>query len=257
MRTCLFCSANLTRKNRSREHVFPRWLLSHLEAHDEIFKGNIWTFPNEPTIIFDEREHDALSLVLGNVCKSCNTGWMARLEEDTRPFLEALSVDRSPMVLTNNQCIILAKWTFKTASTLNYSSNYKRIIPLDHIRQFYTSDRLPENATIDIAFCYQVGIHWVIGGNRKFVTKSGLTESQKSHAYVATLQFDHVLLRLAWVPADGVKAAALPTNAVYRIFPQDNSVEILRGRFFRDLEQFHFIATMLAEEGVYQGNLDL
>ena len=257
MRTCLFCSAHLTRHNRSKEHVFPRWLVSRLEAQDERFVGTHWNYPNEPTVIFYEREQAALSLVLGNVCQACNTGWMAHLEGDTRPILEALWDGRSPTVLTHKQCIILAKWTFKTAATLNYSANYKRIIPLDHIRQFYTFGRLPENATIDLAFCYRVGIHWLLGGNRRFVTQSGLTESQKRVTYVATLQFDHLLLRLAWVPVDGVKAVAAPVRAVYRIFPQDNSeLQVVRGRIFRDHAQFHFTGTMLAEEGVYPSDLD-
>jgi len=257
MRTCLFCSAHLTRQNRSKEHVFPRWLVSHLEAQDERFIGTVWTYPNEPTVIFNEREHDALSLVLGNVCQGCNTGWMARLEEDTKPLLEALCAGQSPIVLTHEQCNSLARWTFKTAA-LNYSANYKRIIPLEQIRQFYTAGRLPENGTIDIAFCYQVGIHWVIGGNRRFVTRSGLTDAQKRGTYVATLQFDHLLIRLAWVPVDGVKAVAAPASAVYRIFPQDKSeLQLVRGRIFKDHAQFHFTATMLAEEGVYPNDLDL
>jgi hypothetical protein len=257
MRTCLFCYTHLTRSNRSKEHVFPKWLVSRLKAQDEKFVGTVWTYPNEPTVIFDEREHDALSLVLGKVCEGCNTGWMAQLEVDTRPILEALWDARNPPVLTLEQCNSLSKWTFKTAATLNYSANYKRIVPLDHVRQFHAKHRLPENATVDLAFSYRDGIHWIVGGNTKFVTLSGrITNSQKRATYVITLQFDHVLLRLAWVPVDKVKAIAAPTSAVNRIFPQGNAVQVVRRHIFRDHAQFHFTATVLAEEGVYPNDLD-
>jgi hypothetical protein len=97
-----------------------------------------------------------------------------------------------------------------------------------------------------------------MGGNRKFAIRyRRIPESQKRATYVITLQFDHVLLRLAWVPVDGVKAVTVPASAVYRIFPQDNSeLQIVRGRIFRDHAQFHFTATMLAEESVYPSYLD-
>ena len=66
------------------------------------------------------------------------------------------------------------------------------------------------------------------------------------------------MLRLAWVPVEGIKAAILPSNVVYRIFPQDSSeIQLVRGRIFKDDAQFHFMATILAEEGVFPNNLDL
>jgi hypothetical protein len=141
--------------------------------------------------------------------------------------------------------------------TLNYSANYKRIVPLEPIRHFHTAGRLPENATVDLALCHGVGIRWLLGGNKKLVFRSRrITESQKRATYVITLQFDHLLLRLAWVPVDGVKAVVAPASAVDRIFPPDNVVQVVRGRIFRDHAQFHFMATMLAEKGVYPSELD-
>jgi len=255
MRDCLFCSTHLNRSNRSREHVIPKWLVSRFEVN-RCF-GTHWTYPNEPIVILDEREHAALSLVLGNVCQGCNTGWMAQLEEGTRPLMEALWDGRSPTVLTFEKCNTIAKWTFKTAATLNYSVDYKRIIPLEHIRHFHTTGRLPENATVDLALCRRVGINWILGGNKRFVVISKkITESQKRATYVISLQFDHLLLKLSWVPVDGVKAVAAPSNAVYRICPQDNTVQVIRRRIFRDHAHFHFIGTILAEEGIYPSDLD-
>jgi hypothetical protein len=81
--------------------VIPRWLVSRFEVN-RVF-GTHWNYPNEPTIISDEYEHAALSLVLGNVCQGCNTGWMAVLEEDTRPLLEALWEGRDHTVLSREQ----------------------------------------------------------------------------------------------------------------------------------------------------------
>jgi hypothetical protein len=182
---------------------------------------------------------------------------MEQLEENARPILEALWSSRSPSPtgLSSEQCDILARWTFKTSAALNYSVDYKKIIPLEQIHQFYISGHLPENATVNLAFCHRVGIRWILGGNKKYVFQSKrITDTQKRETYVITLQFYRLLLRLAWVPVDGIRAAAIPSSAVFRIFPQDKPVQVVRRHIFRDLPQFHFTATILAEE-VFSDNL--
>ncbi len=263
MRACLFCNTPLTRKNRSREHVIPRWAVSHLGYIHERIVGSTLTYPNEPSVlsedseILNEREQSIDSLILGSVCVTCNSGWMSGLEVAARPILESLWKGVCPKMLGRNVCDTLARWTFKTAVTLNYASNYKKIIPLEQIHCFYNEGRLPDNSTVDMAFCPADGVNWVIGGNKKFALMSTDLEESIKPSYLITLQIEALLLRLAWTPVDCVKVLEI-CNAVCRIFPLRQlakRVEIT-GRC-ADRRQLHFVATIFAEDGVYPDGLEL
>jgi hypothetical protein len=260
MRTCLFCNIRLTRANRSKEHVIPRWIVAQLDYRGGESRGATLTKPGElcfPHPRFearDIRKQSSESLVLGGVCTGCNCGWMSKLEVEVRPILEAFWANHLPTVLSSKQCRTLARWTYKTACAVSYASNYKKMIPQPQIRQFYADGRLPENATVDIAFCAANGLHWVIGGNKKVVVLSANAQEILKKAYVITLQFEQLLLRLTWTPDKRVTAIEF-ADSMCRIFPlQQPAAYLVFNRVFKDRWQFHFSATMLAEDGVYKGN---
>jgi hypothetical protein len=48
------------------------------------------------------------------VCTTCNSGWMAALEHQTKPILEAMAADE-PVILDEHAQRILAAWALKTA----------------------------------------------------------------------------------------------------------------------------------------------
>lgn len=255
LKLCLFCARPLTPTNRGKEHAIPRWLVKRLGFGDGTFRGRHWNFPNRPRVVLDEREQAALSLVLGHVCQGCNGGWMRHLENQARPLLVALWDGVHAVTLTREQCATLARWTYKTASALNYAVNYRGIIPLNQIRQFFARGRLPENGTVDVAYAAIPGLHWILGGNRIFAARSThVTRSQCGESYVVTLQFHHMLLRLAWAPIEHVSASLLPPGALHRVSPLNKelvSLRVLRQGYFQDIAQLHFKATVFAEEGVY------
>jgi hypothetical protein len=170
MKQCLFCSTQLKKDNRAKEHVIPLWILRRLNATGEMISGRNWTYPNEPMKIIDERQQIASSLVFGDICKSCNCGWMSVLEADVTPLIEALWEVETPTILTNEQCHTLARWFFKTACIMNYSANYKKIIPRLHVKEFYKFQQLPCNSYVDIAYCGMgtSEYNWVQGGNKQF-----------------------------------------------------------------------------------------
>jgi hypothetical protein len=153
MKQCLFCCTRLTKDNRAKEHVIPLWILRRLDATGEMVSGRNWTYPNEPMKIIDERRQIASSKVFGEICKSCNCGWMSNLEADVTPIIEALWNVEAPTILINGQCHTLARWFFKTACVMNYSANYKKIIPRLQVQEFYQRQQLTDNAFVDIAYC--------------------------------------------------------------------------------------------------------
>ena len=257
MRTCIFCEVRLNKSNRSKEHAISRWIVRRLEREEDGYLGLELTYPNAPYEVLAGRAHAINALVLGNVCEGCNSGWMSRLENDTTPLLEALWKPVSPTLFTPDECLTVARWTFKTAATVAYSSAYKRIIPIQHVHDFFHTQRLPANSTVDLAYRARGHrlIQYLQGGNKQFALPDPQpAEADLAKSYLITLHFHHVMLRLAWTPIDGVKAQPLPKDAVFRLFPppdRDLCVQPIKRRVFRDHFQFHFVGTVFSEDGLF------
>jgi hypothetical protein len=96
-RPCIFCGRAARRSN---EHVVPLWLQdwlgikqSEFVSRENIFETQGPVFPGEPLPSMSSkihRSHAHKSLVYGSVCRSCNNGWMSRLEDAVRPTLFGL-----------------------------------------------------------------------------------------------------------------------------------------------------------------------
>lgn len=258
MKECIFCGLKLTKYNKSKEHVIPRWIIESLDFSKSKISGKHTSFPNNPEIIYNQRSHDINSFVLGNICKFCNNNWMSEIENSIKPILLAVLDDRSPTILSKEQCILFSKWAYKTAITINYSVNYKKIIPLSQVRDFFIKKELQPNIKVDLAFCKEINLHWLIGGNRKYAILNKFENLEK--CFIITIQFDHLLIRVSWTPYNNLQVLPVPASYVYRIYPQANEeqlIQVIRGGVFRDIEQFHFIASMIAEDGVYAQVPDL
>lgn len=83
-RFCIFCGgAGLT-----REHVWADWLKKYvpkdMPEHTALF-AIVHPTHSEPSR--RKRSGDLQSRRLRVVCKSCNTGWMCRLQERAKPYL--------------------------------------------------------------------------------------------------------------------------------------------------------------------------
>jgi hypothetical protein len=110
-RECIFCGEPAN----SQEHVWPNWaaplladegLAPHL--HQIVRDGQIeaeWTYEKTP-----------YTVTVGVVCKDCNNGWMARLEERAKPFLDAALHGRGRLLHEAGQQT-LAAWALKTSMT--------------------------------------------------------------------------------------------------------------------------------------------
>jgi hypothetical protein len=76
----------------------------------------------------------------GEVCASCNNGWMASLEASTKPILI-----RKPLRgrITHDEAVVLARWFAKTAVNLNVSQPYRLLVeaPSRHALATHIPDR--------------------------------------------------------------------------------------------------------------------
>ena len=108
---CIFCGAE---GKLSREHVFPRWLEELFPDLGEVdYLRRLVTFSTDQ---HDKRPGPSFDVVVRDVCRDCNHGWMERLESQARPILTPMLLD-VPRVVTAVEEHIVATWATKTMLT--------------------------------------------------------------------------------------------------------------------------------------------
>ena len=128
---CIFCGK--TRK-RSREHVFPRWLVPLFPDLDdaEYLRRLIRQDTDE------ERRHPSgpFDLVVTDICEVCNNGWMSRLEQDVQPILTPMLLD-VPRTLSAPDQQTVATWATKTMLVMQGANiGGERFTPAEEYRWF-------------------------------------------------------------------------------------------------------------------------
>src|SRR6185503_20533123 len=111
MRRCLFCNTPLL-AGGTREHVFPKWILDRLGIRTAHISPTHFSPDGE---VLSTRQHTLENVQEGRVCHDCNTGWMSRLENETRPLLLSVFDDaRTVADLTHPERETVARWALKT-----------------------------------------------------------------------------------------------------------------------------------------------
>lgn len=129
---CIFCGAQV---KLSREHVFPQWLR---ELFPELGEGGylrrLVTFSVDE---HHERSGPPFDVVVRDVCRECNHGWMERLETQARPVLTPMLLDE-PRVLTALEQHVVATWATKTMLTMQGANiGGERVVALELYRWFF------------------------------------------------------------------------------------------------------------------------
>lgn len=205
VRRCLFCNSVLS-GGRSREHVFPEWLLEELDIGQAAVQP---TQLRPDGTVVSKRSHELEQLQEGRICTGCNTGWMSRLEVAARPLLRPLF--RGARLVTDfspRQRAILARWTVKTAFVLNSASNFDQKIAARHFHELF-ENLTPVPAGVHVFAQAQDGqqdFYWMQGALWHTFAKPELNDdptSLQKDSYKVTLLFRKLLLQVAYWPAPG------------------------------------------------------
>lgn len=143
--TCIFCSdANV---ESSGEDWMPLWVANKLAyfaeqrhpgrkpSYVEHKYSDVETFSSDmqdgqPGRDADEKPRDRGAKPKGvkipDVCRTCNGGWMSRLETDVIPIMEGLMSGR-PKTLDPYDQLIFAAWIIKTCLTYDASFSNRQI----------------------------------------------------------------------------------------------------------------------------------
>jgi hypothetical protein len=91
----------------STEHVWPKWARKLLTAEGAEFSN---VFEDSTRGEYERRERQALfNVTVRGICKSCNSGWMNRIETDVRTYAQGMAVGRGRELHKRGQ-VAIARW---------------------------------------------------------------------------------------------------------------------------------------------------
>jgi hypothetical protein len=139
VKLCLFCGS---RGPLSEEHVFGEWLKKLGHGGNGIRE---YVDGAAPVI----QVGGPFSKTLKIVCRSCNNGWMSRMEDAVKPLLIDM-FNGNRVELDEAAQRDLARWAFKTAAVLAHVTGRQGQVPVEQCRAFHQTDEPPPGVFIRI-----------------------------------------------------------------------------------------------------------
>ena len=221
-RCCVFCGSPAD----SREHVFAKRLckrasVTHLPVISEFFAEGEGTVTRPPHLL------DGVKV--RHVCTDCNNGWMNHLEswfeqrlgcliepswpKLSLPMIESLREERAQ----------LAHWLMKTAVMFNLAALQRdRVAFAPEVTAKIKDGVLPTQCWVDLAYSKLSTVGGAISKCSRVVNGGAYNRSQvysKGLGFRFTIQFNHLLLRIARMPEANV-TYEFPGGAVpVRLYP--------------------------------------
>ncbi|WP_143537652.1 hypothetical protein [Rubrivirga marina] len=202
---CIFCFET---GDRAKEHIWPKWIHEFDDTSDsKVIVGRHFGSPMTGLKLLDERTQSDNSFVFGQVCQSCNNGWMSRLESRAMPLLKNAAdegVNAAPW--SNEQSRIVAGWAFKTILMINAGTNYRKIVTKVHYRNLYNSSNPPRGVLVEVGLSKSIVAGrelaqsqnlMVLGPEETVVQKN---DRHQKRSYVIGLALKHLLLRATYWP---------------------------------------------------------
>jgi hypothetical protein len=115
-RSCIFCGA----RPLTREHVWPDWMRRKLATEETMHHTGLLEQHGEVSKIldFDDRPYKQTA---NAVCAGCNGGWMSRLEEGAKSYLDGMIEGRGRELHAGGQAE-LASWALLKAIIFDQAS---------------------------------------------------------------------------------------------------------------------------------------
>lgn len=134
---------------------------------------------------------------------------MSELEIETKQLLSALmSVKIEVKNLNDNERLKLARWTYKTALTLNSGTNYHKNIPTQHYHEFYNNQSTIPSGVVCLAqqhhenliFNWMQGAIWIL---ETINAEENIKKEFLEKTYKISFQFKSLLLSVFYLDIKG------------------------------------------------------
>ncbi|MCF6436246.1 hypothetical protein [Pseudoalteromonas sp. MMG022] len=175
-------------------------------AHSKIVSGDFagGHISNLPI----ERELTYSGFLAGRICKTCNNGWMSKLEKEVIPLIYKL-IDGETDInqITQKERNSLARWGFKTTAALSSSTNApQNFVCETHSKEFYSSGgiAIPKNVGIFAATTKESEYLWSFSPTWHITAHSDIPQEllqfMQQKSYKVLLQMGHLMLAVCWWP---------------------------------------------------------
>ena len=131
-RICVYCG----KAGSSKEHVWPGWVRRHATEVLGVSPKNVQRYEGSqehrgalPRQTSVTKGHSRLTLTIKHPCKTCNNGWMSRLEETAAPILKPM-IEGRQLELVSSDVKIVRAWATKTALNFVYASEHAYTLPI-------------------------------------------------------------------------------------------------------------------------------
>ena len=117
-KSCVFCGRSDGKI--SKEHAWPNWVRKLFPGGSSVVVG----FREPGGQLGDLRfaKSNDMGLVTNVVCSACNSGWMSNLENAIESLWTGSIRDGTPILLTEDQQVLTARWALKTAMVFEFTS---------------------------------------------------------------------------------------------------------------------------------------
>jgi hypothetical protein len=142
---CIFCGNSPT----TQEHVWPDWMrtLFSRTSHDKRFE--ILRGADGGVINRLHRSGLTIKKQIKCVCKPCNNGWMALLEQELKPTFLRLFYGRSCVISVGEQRL-LARWLTMKMFVIEFDESSRSAVPQEIRTRFYKRRYIPRWTNISL-----------------------------------------------------------------------------------------------------------
>ena len=222
-RLCVFCGSPAD----SREHVFAKRLCKRAGAIRFPVVSGLFT---EGKGTVTRQQHHLELTQVRHVCTSCNNTWMNDLEswfeqrvgfliepdwpKLAQPMIEMLKEERTQLAL----------WLMKTAVMFNLAS-MKGELPVEfptEVTRKIKEKILPEHCWVDLGYSELSTVGGAIGKCFRVINGGKYNPSQvlsRGTGFRFTIQFNHLLLRIARAPGANVTYQSWRGELPVRLYP--------------------------------------
>jgi hypothetical protein len=149
---CIFCGSTPL----SKEHFWPNWAASLLKKGGVSLKTEHFVQKHKSGMLLNPkrltRQGSACTFKIKIVCKSCNNGWMGRIEGRVKPILSEMIIGRTVLLSEQDQTL-LATWITMKMIISEHHMNKSPITDKRRLYEFYKNPKPIDWATIWIALC--------------------------------------------------------------------------------------------------------
>ncbi|RDI21705.1 hypothetical protein [Lentzea flaviverrucosa] len=142
MARCLMCGSD---GELSREHAIPAWIGRELNTTSEPVGHRYEGFPGSG--ISREWTAKCIDIKVKKICKTCNNGWMSRLEKEAEPVLTPL-IQGTSRAVTTVECKLITRWFLKTMLMLELAGDRTQRVALPTHEDWVRAGHLPPDVAL-------------------------------------------------------------------------------------------------------------